>query len=215
MDTSSSIKEISKALFEFQKKVGPIFRDQTANINLKDNKKMQYKFADLAAIQAVINEPLLECGLIIIQDPIGKYNLETTIIHVESGEYISSCYEMIPAGNTPQAQGSTITYQKRYALIAMLNLMIKDDDDAKKGSERTKNEQLASKPFLKTAKQLDEDSKKDDFYSRLYRAERATYEAHKEWSLREFLSGHYEFTSAIIAKVEDEYFEYKVKKSLP
>lgn len=215
INRSESLKNISTALIEFQKKVGPIFRDQTASIATKNGGKMQYKFADLAAIQDVISEPLIECGLVVIQSPVGEYSLETLIIHAESDEFISSVYKMVPAGNTPQSQGSTITYQKRYALTAMLNLQILDDDDAKKGSARTTEETQANKAFLKATKQLQEDSQTENFYPKLYQAERALLKSRGEFSLREFLAQHYEFTSAVIARIEDDYYEYKVKKSLP
>lgn len=215
INRSESLKNISAALIEFQEKVGPIFRDQTASIATKNGGKMQYKFADLAAIQDVISVPLIECGLVVIQSPVGEYSLETLIIHAESDEFISSIYKMVPAGNTPQSQGSTITYQKRYALTAMLNLQILDDDDAKKGSSRTTEEAQANKAFLKASKQLQEDSRKENFYSKLYQAERALLKSRGEFSLREFLAQHYEFTSAVIASIEDNYFEYKVKNSLP
>lgn len=210
-----SIKQISSALMEFQKKVTPIFRDQTAKIKTKTGNEMNYKFADLASIQAVINPILIDCGLLLIQYPCGKHELETKIIHVESGEYISSRYEMVPAGNNPQSQGSTITYQKRYAIIAMLNLQIKDDDDAGKGSQRTTEEKQASKAFLKTSKDLEKDLLNEQFLARLYQAERALLQSRGSFSLREFLAQHYEYTATAISKVEDEYYEYKVRKSLP
>lgn len=211
----TSIKNISSALLEFQKKVTPIFRDQTAKIKQNNGGEFRYKFADLAAIQEVINPILIECGLIVMQSPVREFELETTIIHVESGELVSSCYKMVPAGNNPQSQGSTITYQKRYALIAMLNLQIKDDDDAAKGSQRTSEEKQASKAFLKSSKDLQNDMANEQFFSRLYQAERALIQSRGSFSLREFLGQHYEYTTTVIAKIEDEYYEYKVKKSLP
>lgn len=214
MERSSEIKNLTFALLNFQREVSPIFRGQEAKIQTKSGGMMRYRFADLAEIQAVISEPLLKNGLIIIQCPIGKYCLETTLLH-ESGEFISSQYEMIPAGNNPQSQGSTITYQKRYAIVAMLNLQVTDDDDAAKVSERTSEEKQASKAFLKSSKELEKDMSNDEFFSRLYRAERALIQSRGSFSLREFLGQHYEYTTGVIAKIEDEYYEYKVKKSLP
>lgn len=215
MERSETIKNISKSLLDFQKKVSPILRDQEVSMKTAKGGIMAYKFADLASIQNEIIPILNECGLIVIQSPTSEYMLETTIIHAESEEFISACYKMVPAGNNPQSQGSTITYQKRYALIAMLNLQIKDDDDAKKGSERTSNEQLARKAFLKSAKDLEADSKNPTFYPRLYQAERASYEAKGSFSLREMLSEHYNHTPAIMATIEDEYFIYKTNNNLP
>lgn len=210
---SDNIKNISKALLEFQQKVTPIFKKQKASINMKSG-NMSYRFSDLASIQSIINPILNECGLIVIQSPADDYNLETMIIHPESGEYISDSFRMVPVGNTPQQQGSVITYQKRYALVAMLNLIVKDDDDGKKGSARTTEQQIASKHFKKTSKELESDSNIDGFYQRLYLAEKASLKEEGKFSLKEFLSNFYEPTSTIITKLEDDYFEYKIKNNL-
>jgi len=59
------------------------------------------------------------------------------IIHT-SGEWIKSSYEMKPTKNDPQGLGSAITYQRRYALGAVLSLNIDDDDDGNKASEKQK-----------------------------------------------------------------------------
>jgi hypothetical protein len=46
---------------------------------------------------------------------------------------------MRPQRNDPQGIGSMITYQRRYALGAMLNLNIEEDDDANTASESPKH----------------------------------------------------------------------------
>jgi hypothetical protein len=46
-----------------------------------------------------------------------------------SGEYFQAEFEIAPAKNDPQGVGSAITYQKRYALAAVLGLKIQDEDD--------------------------------------------------------------------------------------
>ena len=56
-----------------------------------------------------------------------------------SGEYIGETYVMTPTKNDPQGLGSAITYQRRYALGAILSLNIDEDDDgneANKPSEK-------------------------------------------------------------------------------
>lgn len=100
------------------------------------------KYASLSNILDVISAPLNECGLAILQLPAGMNQLETILLH-ESGEFISEVYEMKPAKQDPQGQGSAITYQRRYALGAILSLNIDEDDDGNKASEPEKPKQPA------------------------------------------------------------------------
>ena len=52
-----------------------------------------------------------------------------------SGEWISEKFYMKPTKVDPQAYGSVITYQRRYALSAILGLNTDSDDDGNKASE--------------------------------------------------------------------------------
>jgi len=57
--------------------------------------------------------------------------METTIIHGASAQFISQLVPyVVPRGRTedPQAQGSAITYSRRYGLQSALG-MVSDDDD--------------------------------------------------------------------------------------
>jgi hypothetical protein len=93
----------------------------------------------LDIVQPVLNE----CELVIMQHPTADYGL-TTILSHSSGEWVSSQYQMQPTeqtvekaqngqpavkGITPQSIGSVITYQRRYAIGAILSLNIDDDTD--------------------------------------------------------------------------------------
>jgi hypothetical protein len=60
-------------------------------------------------------------------------------MHV-SGEWMSESYEMQPTKHDPQGAGSVITYQRRYALGAILGLNIDEDDDANKASQPVKEQ---------------------------------------------------------------------------
>lgn len=97
------------------------------------NPHFKNRYASLSQIIESIQKPLNESGLAIIQLPTGDHELETTLIHT-SGEFITETYKMIPQRNDPQGLGSAITYQRRYALGAILCLNIDDDDDAEKAS---------------------------------------------------------------------------------
>lgn len=127
IEKSQSIGNLAKALALFHVKVGTIEKD-ARNPFFKSN------YASLSNILAQINEPLSESGLTFSQLPTGEHGLTSILIHAESGEYLQSCYDMKPVKDDPQGRGSVITYQRRYALAAILGLNIDDDDDANTGT---------------------------------------------------------------------------------
>lgn len=129
MNKSESIKELAKALLDFQSKGIKVGKEAS-------NPFFKSKYASLANILDRISAPLAESGLSFSQMPDGK-SLTTILVHAESGEWIESTYEM-PIGkpNDPQAVGSAITYARRYAIGAILGLNIDDDDDGNKAAEK-------------------------------------------------------------------------------
>ena len=137
MNKSETISELSKALVLFQGKLIKVKKDST-------NPFFKNKYASLSNIIEGTQSALAECGLAIIQLPAGVNQLETILIH-ESGEYISETYEMRPTKNDPQGLGSAITYQRRYALGAILCLNIDEDDDGNKASEPEPKKKEAKK----------------------------------------------------------------------
>lgn len=127
MEKSESIKNLAAALIQFHSKVSKIKKDAS-------NPFFKSKYASLSNIQTEVEGPLNESGLCYSQLPDGEYGLTTILMHAESGEFIQSTYSMKPSKDDPQGRGSTITYQKRYALAALLGLNIDDDDDGNAGS---------------------------------------------------------------------------------
>ena len=121
MKKSESIMELTKALLTFHIKVDQITKDAK-------NPFFKSSYATLQNIQESIRMPLIESGLTVCQFPDHENGLTTIIMH-ESGEWIESTYYMAPVKNDPQGIGSCITYQRRYALCAALNLSIGDLDD--------------------------------------------------------------------------------------
>lgn len=133
MEKSQSIANIAKALINFHQKVSKIKKD-SSNPFFKSN------YASLSNILDSIGVPLIESGLSYVQFPTNGYGLTTLLMHGESGEYIQDTYEMKPTKDDPQGRGSVITYQRRYALGAILGLNIDDDDDGNAGSEKVKEQ---------------------------------------------------------------------------
>lgn len=126
---SNSIVEIAKALVKVQAAMPKVYKDQ-------DNPFFKSKYADLGSIWDAIRGPLTKNGLSIIQLPAGD-GLTTTMLHT-SGEWISSTMNMHVFTTwdkkteqyivTPQAQGSAITYARRYMLAAVVGICPVDDD---------------------------------------------------------------------------------------
>lgn len=128
MKRSQEINELSKALTAFQKAAPPIEKDKEAKIG-----SYSYKYADLASIWNKIRGVLADNGLSVVQSPSsfqGEQSLTTMVAH-ESGQYVEDTMSLKVVQETPQGQGSAITYARRYALSAMLGLVADDDNDAR------------------------------------------------------------------------------------
>ncbi len=123
MIKSNEINELAVALCKVQNTVGVIHRTATGQIG-----KRKYQYTPLDSLLTIVKPKLEEHGLAVVQLP-GDRRLRTMLLHT-SGQYIGSemSLEMEVTGD-PQAQGSAITYARRYALIAILNLAPDSDDD--------------------------------------------------------------------------------------
>lgn len=121
MEKSESIAELTKALIKAQGEL---------EVVAKDTQAYNYKYATLPAVFEEYKKHFLKHGLVVIQGVEGN-GLRTTLSH-ESGEWMSSVANLMPIKNDPQAQGSAITYMRRYALGAICGIMSEEDDDGKK-----------------------------------------------------------------------------------
>lgn len=126
MKQSDSIINLAQSLAKFHVMVGKISKDST-------NPFFKSKYAGLPNVLEAIQEPLKEAGLVFTQFPHGD-ELCTTLIDIETGEFMQAGFKMLPVKNDPQAQGSAITYTRRYALVSILGLNVDDDDDGNKAT---------------------------------------------------------------------------------
>ena len=128
---SETISALSKALVQFNAKVGKISKD-AKNPFFKNN------YATLDNIIDEVRPILAEYGLNILQMPSGdgqNIQITTLLIH-ESGEWLESeTLTMKPVKNDPQGLGSAITYARRYALQSFLSLNTGEDDDGNNASQ--------------------------------------------------------------------------------
>lgn len=133
METSTEIRNLAKALLTFQAEMGVVAKSDT-------NPFFKNKYASLPVILSAIKDPLQKAGLTFTQFPTGENEMTTTLLHADSGEFMRGTFKMTPAKNDPQGQGSVITYQRRYALGAILGLNIDEDDDGQAASAPTAKE---------------------------------------------------------------------------
>ena len=155
MQTSESIKNIAKAMAQFQSEV-------KNPANTANNPFFNSKYAPLNDVLNLVRPILTKHGLSILQSPSGdgEHIAVTTLIIHESGEWIESDPLTLRADKaTAQGAGSAITYARRYALSAMLGISSEDDDDGnyasgtdmqngKKTSHTNATEQKATKAQL-------------------------------------------------------------------
>lgn len=139
IDKSESIQNLAKALLVFDAEVAKV--SKTAS-----NPFFKNKYAPLPEIQDAVKEPLLKAGLTLKQIPLGEHSLYSILIHAESGEWLGGEFIMHPAKDDPQGNGSRLTYQKRYALGAMLGINIDEDDDGNRASSVPKPKPELPKP---------------------------------------------------------------------
>lgn len=132
MRRSDSIAELSKAITKFQKATPKVTKDKEAKLQLKNGGSYSYKYADLSSIMDAIRGNLADCELSVIQSPSHSSNEPTltTIIAHSSGEWVEDSMKLSITQDTPQGQGSAITYARRYMLTAMLGIVADDDNDA-------------------------------------------------------------------------------------
>jgi len=137
--------ELTNALAKFHKAVGTIHK----------NSRAQYgNFASLADVLSAIATPLSDSGLAVTQTFIpteGCTLLRTTIRHT-GGELVESDVPLIEVKgrNALHDWGGAVTYQRRFALLAALNLApgMEEDTDGDSADEKSES---AAKPSASKA----------------------------------------------------------------
>ncbi len=153
MNKSDTITKLSAALVKAQSHIGAATKG-TSNPFFKS------KFASLGEVMEAVKDPLLDQGISILQ-PVGRTDdgrtyVETLLIH-ESGEWISDQMLVSPTkANDPQAQGSAISYARRYSLQSMLFVPAVDDD----GESAMSRRQPQQEPIKPSASPEETDSEK-------------------------------------------------------
>jgi len=154
VESNESQAKLSAAFVAAQKEFKSAIKEAT-------NPFYKSKYADLASVWEACHQSLAKHDLAISQSP-GKVldqplrmELETALVH-SSGAYRKSVMEIPLKDLAPQSVGSSITYARRYALAAVLGIVI-DEDDANKGSGKKAKAKYA-KPAAKVETITKEDA---------------------------------------------------------
>lgn len=131
MRMSESIDALAKALAKANKGVKNPQKNAT-------NPHFRNKYATLDSVIDAYKSSYLDNGITVLENPQtvdGKVGVEITLLH-ESGQYITHDPFMLPPGkNDAQGHGSSITYCRRYALSAVMNIAADEDDDGHGASQ--------------------------------------------------------------------------------
>jgi hypothetical protein len=108
-------------MVEFHRKVKTIHKDGQAQYG---------KYATLQSVLAAITPALCDCGLFVSQQLTTTDTLLTVLRHV-GGECIESetPLQVSTGKNLLHSWGGAVTYQRRYALLAILGMAAGIDDD--------------------------------------------------------------------------------------
>lgn len=128
------MSELFKSILEAKRNITP---------PQKNRKAMYGRYADLEAILTAVEPALAEQGLVIVQTVThseGSNYLRTSVVHVESGESISSDVPLVSKDDRdPQKLGGSITYARRYGITALLSIVADDDDDGNTSAGKNKD----------------------------------------------------------------------------
>ena len=120
---SDSIAALAAALSKAQGDITGALKDSS-------NPFFKSKYAELSDVWDAIRAPLAKHGLSVIQAP-GRNGadvvLTTRLMH-KGGQWLESDVWAAPTKGDVQGVGSTITYLRRYSLMAMIGVCPEDDD---------------------------------------------------------------------------------------
>ena len=98
------------------------------------NPHFRSKYAPLDTIVETVGPILAKHGLVWTTLPTVNNTLMYRLTHAPTGEALEGEMPLLLAKNDAQGFGSAITYARRYAMVAVLNLVADDDDDGNAAS---------------------------------------------------------------------------------
>lgn len=128
MKQSEQLNEIFKAMAKFRSQLKQPMKDA-------NNPFFKSAYVPLENIVMVIDEAIKDTGLNYMQEVNSETRQVDTIVTHESGQwFIVQGAKVNPVKNDPQAEGSAVSYAKRYSLSACFGITSDKDDDGNKAS---------------------------------------------------------------------------------
>lgn len=130
-----------------------------------DNPYFDSKFISLSAIMAKLKPILDELGVLLIQTPtfveVGDKPvpaLQTMFVMKDDHEeFLDATMLLNPKASDPQAQGSALTYARRYMLLTMLNIVpVETDDDGQSAEDVPITKMMNEKDLIEVGNMLRE-----------------------------------------------------------
>lgn len=124
------------AILAVQAEAPKLKRDKTATVRTQKG-DYSYSYTDLEAINDALGPILQKHKLVWATMPSGTQAVPTlayVLHHVPSGQQIAGELPLFLAKQDSQSHGSGITYARRYAKVAVLDLVADEDDDGQAAS---------------------------------------------------------------------------------
>ncbi len=210
-EMSPSIGKLFGALAKARKTFKPVFKKS-------ENPFFKSKYADLAEVLEATVDSLSDNGIAIIQAPLGaERGVEiVTFMGHESGEWMKATLPMPVSKPDAQGFGSAITYGRRYAYSAMVNVASEFDEDGNAASGK-EAPSLPKPPIKKLAEAKDlnkaiEKPAPDSFKLKFWRTAKAT--GKNELEIRNYIGFlGYEHTEDIPAKLQKEALDWAAEQT--
>jgi len=131
MKHSEQTNEVFKAMTKFRSQLKQPMKDA-------NNPFFKSAYVPLENIVMVIDEAIKDTGLNYMQEVNSETRQVDTIVTHESGQwFIVQGAKVNPVKNDPQAEGSAVSYAKRYSLSACFGITSDKDDDGNKATNRS------------------------------------------------------------------------------
>lgn len=134
MKTSESVKSIAPAIIAAQRDVKHASKDS-------NNPHFKNDYASLESVIDATKIALLKQDITTLQGMNPEGSSLTTRLQHSSGEFIETELKLVVSKQDMQGLGSAITYGRRYALAAIMNISQQDDD----GNGASKRKPVAAK----------------------------------------------------------------------
>lgn len=186
----SNLQKIATALVKAQSEMSNAVKGSA-------NPFFKSKYADLNSIREAVIPVLNSNGIVVLQPTVtkdGKNYVNTILMH-ESGEMLECFTEIVFAKlNDAQAQGSGISYARRYGLQSFVCIGA-DDDDGNKANEQPKQAPPKELPWLNVL-----DSNKD--FTREWVRLQAKKQSGEPINLTE-IKKHYKVSKEVEGKINE------------